>query len=70
MLNIRVLLEYDAEVQQFSATCPELNFVSSCGDTREDAVANLKEAIGLLLTPIPDDLLALSGPVETLQIAL
>ncbi|MEG3439167.1 type II toxin-antitoxin system HicB family antitoxin [Pannus brasiliensis CCIBt3594] len=51
---IRAILEWDEEVQAFSATCPALNYISSCGDTREEAIANLKEAIQLLLEPIPD----------------
>ena len=69
-MDIRVLLEFDKDVGQFSATCPELNFVSSCGDSREQAIANLKEAIHLLLTPIPEHLLETHGHVESLQIAL
>ncbi|MDJ0583411.1 type II toxin-antitoxin system HicB family antitoxin [Crocosphaera sp.] len=51
---IRAVLEWDDEVKAFSATCPELNYVSSCGDTKEEAITNLKEAIQLLLEPIPE----------------
>lgn len=69
-MNIRVLLEYDEEAGAYSATCPELNFVSSCGETKEEAVANLKEAIQLLLSPIPEELLQTSGPIETIHLAL
>lgn len=69
-MDIRVLLEWDEEAQSYSATCPELNFVSSCGGTKAEAVDNLKEAIALLLTPIPDDLLELAGPVEEVRLAL
>jgi len=54
---IRAIIEYDAEAQAFSATCPELNFVSSCGFTKEDAVKNLQEAIALMLEPIPEQYL-------------
>lgn len=53
-MNIRVLLEYDAEVGSYSATCEELNHVSSCGETKEAALANLREAIQLLLKPISE----------------
>ncbi|EAM51378.1 type II toxin-antitoxin system HicB family antitoxin [Crocosphaera watsonii WH 8501] len=53
---IRAVLEWDDEVKAFSATCPELNYISSCGDTKEEAIANLKEAIQLLLEPIPENL--------------
>jgi predicted RNase H-like HicB family nuclease len=69
-MNIRVLLEYDDDAKAYSASCPELNFVSSCGKTKEEAVTNLKEAIKLLLTPIPEELLETSGPVETIHLAL
>jgi len=69
-MNIRVLLEWDEETQGYSATCPELNFVSSCGETKDEAVTNLKEAIQLLLTPIPEELLEQNGPTETIQLAL
>jgi predicted RNase H-like HicB family nuclease len=50
---IRALLEWDEDVQAYSATCPELNFISSCGDTQEEAIANLQDAILLMLEPIP-----------------
>jgi len=51
---IRAILEWDEEAQSYSATCPELNYVSSCGETENEAINNLKEAIQLLLEPIPD----------------
>ena len=50
---ICAILEWDEEVQSYSATCPELNFVSSYGDSREEAISNLKEAISLMLEPLP-----------------
>lgn len=31
---VRAIFEWDVEVQYYSATYPELNFVSSCGDSR------------------------------------
>ena len=51
-MNVRVILEWDDEAKAFSASCPELNFVSSCGETKEIAIENLKEAIALMLEPI------------------
>ncbi len=69
-MNIRVLLEYDEETQGYSATCPELNFISSCGDTKEEAVESLKEAIHLLLTPLPESLLEASAPLEEIRLAI
>ena len=35
---IRAVIEWDEEAKSYSATCLELNFVSSCGDTKEDAI--------------------------------
>jgi hypothetical protein len=46
---IRAVIEWDEEAQSYSATCPELNFVSSFGDTKEKAIANLEAAIKLIL---------------------
>ncbi|MEB3286926.1 MAG: hypothetical protein VKJ04_05440 [Vampirovibrionales bacterium] len=70
IMDIRVLLEYDEVAQAYAATCPELNFVSSCGQTKEEAVSNLTEAIKLLLTPIPEHLLETTASIETVHIAL
>ena len=53
-MNVRVILEWDDEAKAFSASCPELNFVSSCGETKEIAIENLKEAIALMLEPLPE----------------
>ena len=60
-MKIRAMLEWDAEVKSYSATCPELGFISSCGDTKEEAIANLKDAIQLMLEPILDQFLQANG---------
>ncbi len=52
---IRAIIEWDEESQAFSATCPELNFISSFGDTKGEAIDNLQDAIKLMLEPIPKD---------------
>lgn len=67
---IRVILEWDEETQAFSATCPELNFISSCGDTKDEAISHLKEAIELMLEPIPDQFLDLASSKEIFQLAM
>lgn len=67
---IRAIIEWDEEAQSYSATCPELNFVSSCGDTKKEAIANLEDAIKLMLTPIPDELYSNSNKSTTEQIEL
>ncbi|MBF2049095.1 MAG: type II toxin-antitoxin system HicB family antitoxin [Leptolyngbya sp. IPPAS B-1204] len=61
---IRAILEWDDEAQAYSATCPELNFVSSFGENREAAIANLKDTIYLMLEPIPDVLLEIPGSTQ------
>jgi len=40
-MNLRAIIEFDTQTQSFSATYPELNFVSSCGMTKEEAVKKL-----------------------------
>ncbi|MGB0564300.1 MAG: type II toxin-antitoxin system HicB family antitoxin [Spirulinaceae cyanobacterium] len=67
---LRALLEWDNEVQAYAATCPELNFISSCGDTKEEAIANLKDAIQLMLEPIPEEFLSRSARVETVELTV
>ena len=67
---IRVVLEWDDEVKAFSATCPELNYISSCGDTKEEAIANLKEAIQLLLEPIPEHLVNTDTKLDTVEVVI
>jgi len=67
---IRAILEWDEEVKAFSATCPELNFVSSCGDTQEEAVANLQDAILLMLEPLPENLLTTTKPSKIVELAI
>lgn len=67
---IRAILEWDEDAQAYSATCPELNFVSSFGESREEAIANLKDAIQLMLEPIPDQLLETTGYREVVELAL
>lgn len=39
LMIIRAVIEWDEFAQAYSATCPELNFVSSCGETKENAIA-------------------------------
>lgn len=69
-MNIRAIIEWDEEAKSFSATCPELNFISSCGDSREEAIQNLKEAIKLLLEPIPQHLLDMRASTEIVELAI
>lgn len=50
-MKFRIVLEYDAETASYSVVCPELPGCASCGDSEEEAMANIKEAIDLYLSP-------------------
>ena len=67
---VRAVIKWDESAQAYSATCPELNFVSSCGDTKEQAIANLEDAIKLMLEPIPDDLYSSDSTSEQIELVL
>jgi len=47
----RVVLEIDPETQDWAVWCPELPGCTSCGETEEEALSNIKEAIELYLQP-------------------
>ena len=55
-MQIRVVIEYDDEVNAYSAYCPELPGCTSCGDTEDEALVNIREAIELYLEPDDIDL--------------
>jgi predicted RNase H-like HicB family nuclease len=47
----RVVLEFDSEADSWAIWCPELPGCNSVGDTREEALLNIQEAIALYLEP-------------------
>jgi predicted RNase H-like HicB family nuclease len=53
----------------YTATVPVLPGCISEGDTREEALANIQEAIRLYLEPIDDDV-AVSVDAEVIEIAV
>jgi predicted RNase H-like HicB family nuclease len=53
-MKFRAILEYDAEVQAWSAVCPELPGCASFGQDEDEARRGIAEAIVLYLAP--DDL--------------
>ncbi len=67
---IRAIIEWDKLAQAYSATCPELNFVSSCGDSKQEAISNLKDAIKLMLEAIPDNLYSSNSTSEQIELVL
>lgn len=52
----RVILEQDRETGEWAIWCPELPGCTSAGETREEALANIREAIELYLEPSPIEL--------------
>lgn len=52
----RVILESDSETGDFAIWCPELPGCTSAGETEEEALENICEAIELYLQPDPIEL--------------
>lgn len=67
-MKLRVVLEPSDE-GGYTAYVPSLPGCFSEGDTREQALSNIKEAIDLYLEPVEDDL-PLSPDTEITEIAL
>ena len=67
-MKLRVVLEPSDE-GGYTAIVPALPGCISEGDTREDALANIQEAIRLYLEPVDDDA-ALAHDAEVVEIAL
>jgi predicted RNase H-like HicB family nuclease len=67
-MKLRVILE-PSEDGGFTVVVPALPGCISEGDTREEAMENIREAIELYLEPVDDDL-TFSPMAEQLEIAL
>ena len=67
-MKFRVILE-PSEEGGYTAIVPSLSGCVSEGDTREEALKNIREAIELYLEPVEDDL-SFSPDSEQLEIAL
>lgn len=52
-MKLRVVVEYDSETGDYAAFCPELPGCASAGETEDEALENIKEAIALYLEPSP-----------------
>ena len=59
-MKLQVVLE-PSEDRGFTASVPSLPGCISEGDTREDALLNIREAIELYLEPLDDDLSGKDG---------
>ncbi|MBT3366892.1 MAG: type II toxin-antitoxin system HicB family antitoxin [Nitrospina sp.] len=67
-MNLKIAFEKSDE-GGFTVYAPGLPGCISEGDTREEAMANIKEAIALYLEPVEDDL-PLGFDAEIMEIAL
>ena len=67
-MKLRVVLE-PSEEGGFTAVVPSLPGCLSEGETREEALRNIREAIELYLEPVDDDL-AFCQNAETLEISV
>jgi predicted RNase H-like HicB family nuclease len=67
-MKLRVVLESSDE-GGYTAYVPNLPGCISEGENREQAIANIKEAIELYLEPVEDDL-TLSPDTEIMEIAV
>ena len=52
-MKLGVIVEYDDETGGYGVFCPELPGCASAGDTEEEALTNIQEAIALYLEPAP-----------------
>lgn len=50
-MKLRVVVEYDSDVESFAVYCPELPGCASAAPSVSPALANIKEAIALYLEP-------------------
>ena len=62
--NFPVIIEYDVEEDVYLADCPVLPGCYTDGNTREEAVANIRDAIKLVL----ESRLAVGDPIPTFEI--
>jgi predicted RNase H-like HicB family nuclease len=70
-MQLRVMLE-PSEEGGYTVTVPGLPGCISEGETREDALVNIREAIQLYLEPVEDDLAAreITDRTELVEIAV
>ncbi len=63
-MKFKVILEEDEEVGGYVVSCPALPGCHSQGDTMEEAIENIKEAIEACLESLADDVVkeSLSRP--------
>ena len=67
-MRLRIALE-PSEEGGYTATVPSLPGCISEGDTKEDALKNIREAIELYLEPVEDDQIVAPN-AETVELAV
>lgn len=67
-MKLKVVLE-PSEEGGFTAYVPSLPGCISEGETKEEALANIREAIELYIEPVDDDMTMVPG-VEILEVAV
>ena len=67
-MKIKIYLEPSDE-GGYTVIVPSLPGCISEGETKEEAIKNIKEAIELYLEPVEDDVLAVSN-IEELELAI
>jgi len=67
-MNLRVVLEHSDE-GGYTVYVPSLPGCVSEGDTKDEALTNIREAIELFLEPVDDDL-AIAPDAEQLEVAI
>jgi predicted RNase H-like HicB family nuclease len=67
-MNLQILLEHSSD-GGYTVTVPALPGCISEGETREEAITNIEEAIALYLEPVSDDYLVVPE-AELLEIAI
>ena len=63
----RVVVEYDPDTDSYASYCPELPGCASAGDTQDDALKGIEEAIALYLEPSTEDV-TITGRVFEVEV--
>ena len=69
-MKLKIILQQD-EDGRYNVSCPELRGCYSYGDTIEDALKNIREAIELYLEDVPKEEIAYRlSKIEIMEIAV